>query len=537
MLAVPAPLKSCPKPSSVSNSGSLFSYPIIVKNEGMNLSKQEHITSTVLGSGIASLDEILRGGYTRNRLYLIEGSPGSGKTTLALQFLLEGVKNGESLLYITLSETAVELRAIAESHGWSLEGIHIHEVLPSEKILDPDEQYSIFHPTDVEMGVTTKAILNMIDEIKPTRMVLDSLSELRLLASNPLIYRRQVLAFKQFITSRFCTTLFLDDRTSSDGDLQVRSIAHGVLSLRRITTDYGGIRRRLEVIKYRGVAFREGLHDYRIRYGGLAIFPRLIAAESRESFVQRQFSSGIDELDSLLGGGLEEGTSTLIVGPPGTGKSTLAAQFVLACLQQGNNAAMFVFEESVSNMLNRADNLGVGLRTYWTQENLIINQIDPAQLTPGEFMHKVCRAADAGAKVVVIDSLNGFLNAMPSEKLLGTHMHELLTYLGQRGVITILVGVQQGMLSNMSSGIDASYLADNVILMRYFEAYGEVQQAISIFKKRGSGHERTIRKIEITEQGIQIGCALRQFHGILTGVPTYTGEKQSQVDKDAVGND
>lgn len=501
----------------------------------MNLSIQEKsISNAFLKSGIEALDEILRGGFTRNRLYLIEGSPGSGKTTLALQFLLEGVRQGESLLYITLSETATELHAIAEAHGWSLNGIHIHEVLPSERILDPDEQYSIFHPSDVEMGATTKAVLNMIDEIKPTRLVLDSLSELRLLASNPLIYRRQVLAFKQFITSRSCTTLFLDDRTSSDGDLQVRSIAHGVLSLRRMTTDYGGIRRRLEIIKYRGVAFREGLHDYRILYGGLAIFPRLIAAETRSFSSQLQFSSGIDELDSLLGGGLEEASSTLIVGPPGTGKSTLAAQFVMACLLRGNLASMFIFEESVSNMLNRSDNLGIDLRSYVHDKKLFINQIDPAQLTPGEFIHKVCCAADAGSKIVVIDSLNGFLQAMPSEKLLGTHMHELLTYLGQRGVITILVGVQQGMLSNMSSGMDASYLADNVILLRYFEAYSEVQQAISVFKKRGSGHERTIRRMEIGMGGIKIGPVLRQFHGILSGVPKLI---HAQPDKNFSGKE
>lgn len=486
------------------------------------MSTQNNLTGSFLASGISTLDEILRGGFTRDRLYLIEGSPGSGKTTLALQFLLDGVKRGESLLYITLSETAVELRTVAAAHGWSLDGIHIHEVLPSESILNPDQQYSIFHPSDVETGVTTKAILNVVDTIKPTRLVLDSLSELRLLASNPLIYRRQVLAFKQFITSRSCTTLFLDDRTSSDSDLQVRSIAHGVISLKRMTTDYGGIRRRMEVIKYRGVAFREGLHDYKIQHGGVVVYPRLIAAESREYFQQKQFASGLPELDSLLGGGIEEGSSTLISGPPGTGKSTLAAQFVSACLKQHFRAAMFLFEESASNLLNRSDSLGIDLRSHLATGELVLDQVDPAQLTPGEFVHAVCRAADNGAKVVVIDSLNGFLQAMPSEKLLSTHMHELLTYLGQRGVITLLIGVQQGMLGgSMASGVDASYLADNVILLRYFESAGEVQQAISIFKKRGSQHERTIRRMSITSDGIHIGPTLRQFHGILTGVPKF----------------
>lgn len=499
------------------------------------MSLQNNMTNAFLGSGIAALDGILRGGFTRDRLYLIEGSPGSGKTTLALQFLLEGRRQGESLLYITLSETAVELSAVAAAHGWSLEGIHIHEVLPSESVLNPAEQYSIFHPSDVEMGTTTKTILDIVDTIKPTRLVLDSLSELRLLASNPLIYRRQVLAFKQFITSRACTTLFLDDLTSSDGDLQIRSIAHGVIALKRVATDYGGIRRKLEVIKYRGVAFREGLHDYKIEHGGLVVFPRLVAADSREFFPQPQFASGINGLDSLLGGGIEEGSSTLIAGPPGTGKSTLSAQFVFSCLQQNYKAAMFLFEESVSNMLNRSDSLGIDVRSYLDKGELFIQQVDPAQMTPSEFVHAVCNAADDGVKVVVIDSLNGFLQAMPSEKLLSTHMHELLTYLGQRGIMTLLIAVQQGMLGgNMASGVDASYLADNVILLRYFELHGEVKQAISVVKKRGSAHERTIRQISVTSTGVHIGPVLRQFHGILTGVPKIIGDR---INKDDSLND
>lgn len=482
--------------------------------------QQNPSTTSFLSSGIAGLDAILRGGFTRDRLYLLEGAPGSGKTTLALQFLLEGARRGERVLYVTLSETAVELRAVAEAHDWSLDGIHIHEVLPSESILDPQEQYSIFHPSDVESGTVTKGILGIVGELAPSRVVLDSLSELQLLAADQLMYRRQVLAFKQFFASRSCTTLFLDDRTASDGDLQVRSIAHGVISLERMATDYGGIRRRLEIVKYRGVAFREGLHDYKIEQGGIAVYPRLVAADTRETAVARQFASRLPELDALLGGGIEEGSSTLIAGPPGTGKSTLAAQFVDSCLAQGHQAAMFVFEESAGNLLKRAECLGMRLRPHLADGRLSLRQIDPAQLTPGEFVHQVCRAADGGARVVVIDSLNGFLQAMPNEKLLATHMHELLTYLGQRGVVTLLVGVQQGMLgSNMTTSVDASYIADNVILMRYFEAGGEVQQAISVFKKRGSQHERTIRRISITEEGIRIGPVLRHFHGILTGVP------------------
>jgi circadian clock protein KaiC len=495
------------------------------------MKKQNNSSHTFLSSGIVGLDDVLRGGFTSDRLYLIEGSPGSGKTTLALQFLLDGARRGESVLYITLSETEVELRAVAEAHGWSLDGLLIHEVLPSESILDPAEQYSIFHPTDVEMGTMTRGVLSIVEKTKPTRVVLDSLSELQLLASNALVYRRQVLALKQFFASRSCTVLFLDDRTENAGDLQVRSIAHGVVSLERMSTDYGGIRRRLEIIKYRGIAFREGLHDYKIQHGGLVVFPRLIAAESREVLVRRQFATGLDELDSLLGGGIEEGSSTLIAGPPGTGKSTLAAQFVSCSLKQGHRAAMFVFEESSSNFLNRAEALGINLRPHLRDETLLLRQVDPAQLTPGEFIHIVCRTADEGAKVVVIDSLNGFMQAMPNEKMLANHMHELLTYLGQRGVVTLLIGVQQGMLGgNMSTNVDASYLADNVVLLRYFEADGAVQQAISIFKKRGSGHERTIRPFTIEADGIHVGAVLHQFRGILTGVPQLvddTGRKDS----------
>ncbi|WDZ94517.1 ATPase domain-containing protein [Herbaspirillum sp. WKF16] len=480
-------------------------------------------SNSFLSTGVAGLDDVLRGGLTRDRLFLIEGSPGAGKTTLALQFLMEGARQGEPVLYITLSETSVELQAVAQAHGWSLEGISIHEVLPSESILNPDEQYSIFAPSDVEMGTTTKEILSVVERLKPTRVVLDSLSELQLLASNPLVYRRQVLAFKQFFASRACTTLFLDDRTASDGDLQVRSIAHGVISLERMATDYGGTRRRLEIIKYRGIAFREGLHDYKIQYGGLLVFPRLIAAETRESLVPVQFSSGIAELDQMLGGGIEEGSSTLIAGPPGVGKSTLAAQFIDSCLKRGLQSSLFLFEESTSNLLNRADSLGFSLRAGVQDGRMNVHQIDPAQLTPGEFVHLVCRAADAGAKVVVIDSLNGFMQSMPNEKLLAIHMHELLTYLGQRGVVTILIGVQQGMLgSNMSTSMDATYLSDNVLLLRYFESQGEVQQALSVFKKRGSAHERTIRRMTISSQGVHIGPVLKQFHGILTGVPKLT---------------
>lgn len=491
---------------------------------------QKSSTAAVLSTGIAGLDHILGGGLTPERVYLIEGEPGTGKTTTGLQFLVEGARQGESVVYITLAETHEELQGVAESHGWSLEGLHIHEVLPSENLLQPEAQYTMFHPSEVEMGATLRKILTVIEEYKPARVVIDSLSELQLLADTPLRYRRQVLALKQFFGSRACTVMLLDDRTAAGVDLQVRSIAHGVITLEQSVKDYGSERRRIRVVKYRGRAFRGGMHDYDIQFGGLRVFPRLVAAESRVITQREQLKSGIRALDDLLGGGLEEGTSTLIAGPPGTGKSSLSAQFVAAASQRGQPSAMFLFEEATSNLLNRADGLGMPVRQHYDSGLLRIQQIDPAELSPGEFASAVCKAADDGARVVVIDSINGYLNAMPDERFLTTHLHELLTYLGQRGVVTILVGVQQGMLGGqMSTAVDASYLADNVMMLRYFEHDGEVKQAVSVFKKRGSLHERTIRQFSLSSSGIEVGAVLRGFRGILTGVPVYVGESASIV--------
>ncbi|MDO9405896.1 MAG: ATPase domain-containing protein [Polaromonas sp.] len=483
-----------------------------------------------LSTGIAGLDNILGGGLTRNRIYLIEGEPGTGKTTTGLQFLLEGAKQGESVVYITLAETLEELVSVGESHGWSMDGIHVHEVLPSENLLNPETQYTMFHPSEVEMGTTTQLILSVIEARKPTRVVIDSLSELQLLADTPLRYRRQVLALKQFFTSRACTVMLLDDRTANGIDLQVRSIAHGVIALEQSVKDYGAERRRVRVVKYRGMAFRGGMHDYDIQYGGLEVYPRLVAAESRTALKGEQLKSGIDALDDLLGGGLEEGMSTLIAGPPGTGKSSLASQFVAAAAQRGERTAMFLFEEAANNLLNRTDGLRMNLRRHHESGLLTIQQIDPAELSPGEFTAAVCKQADDGAKVIVIDSLNGYLNAMPDERFLSTHLHELLTYLGQRGVVTILVAVQQGMLGgNMSTTLDASYLADNVMLLRYYEYDGEIRQAVSVFKKRGSMHERTIREFSMSPAGIHVGSALKGFRGILTGVPVHVTERQNEL--------
>lgn len=494
------------------------------------MQEQNTLTTNFLSAGVPGLDEVLAGGLTRDRLYLVEGEPGTGKTTLALQFLLDGLRQGESTLYVTLAETAIELRSVAQSHGWDMDNIHIEEIIPDESALDPEQQYTIFHPTEIELGNTTQRILAAVDQYRPRRMVLDSLSELQLLAGSPLRYRRQVLALKQYLSSRNCTTIFLDDRTALSTDLQVRSVAHAVLTLELSDQAYGAERRRLRVVKYRGVAFRGGAHDYKILRGGLQVYPRLVAAESRDDGGRRQLSSGLAQLDALMGGGLEEGMSTLITGPSGTGKSSLASQFVHAATLRGEQCAMFLFEEARHNMLLRSANLGLDLSGAIARQLLSVQQVDPAELAPGEFAHAVMQAVENGARMVVIDSLNGYLNAVPDERFLIIYLHELLTWLGQRGVVSIIVGVQTGMLGgNMANNVDASYLADNVILLRYFEASGEVRQAISVFKKRGSAHERTLRRFEVSPGGLKVGPVLNEFHGVLTGVPTYHGGGEPQA--------
>ena len=485
---------------------------------------------TSISTGVTGLDNVLCGGLTPERLYLIEGLPGTGKTTLALKFLMEGVQNGETVLYITLSETLNELTAVAASHGWSLEGIHVHEVIPTEDLLDPAQQHTLFHPSEVELGDTTRDISSIVERLKPTRIVIDSLSELRLLASNPLRYRRQVLAYKQFFTKRNCTVLMLDDRPDGH-DMQIRSIAHGVIALEQVTQEYGSEKRQLRVVKLRGVQFKGGAHDYEIQKGGLVVYPRLVAMYSRALLKNlHQLSSGLTPMDEMLGGGLEEGTSTIITGAPGTGKSSLAAQFVAAAIKRGQNAAMFVFEESATLLVNRTKAINIDLLSPLDNGQLIIQQIDPAEMSPGQFTHTVCDAVQKrNARVVVIDSLNGYLNAMPNERFLTIHLHELLTYLGQQGVVTILVGVHAGMIGNiMSSAGETSYLADNVILLRHFEYHGEVRQAISVFKKRAGRHERSIREFSISDKGIQVGHSLHDFHGVLTGVPTYEGKELNE---------
>jgi circadian clock protein KaiC len=485
----------------------------------------------VAPTGIPGLDDVLAGGLTRNRLFLVEGMPGTGKTTLALQVLRTAAARGEPVLYVTLSETDEELRAVAASHGWTLDGIALQELIPSEDSLDPEQQYTLFHASEVELGATIKEIFATVARLNPTCVVFDSLSELRLLSGSALRYRRQILALKQFFASRGCTAVLLDDLTATDQDLQTQSIAHGVIRLEQTHPDYGSERGRLRVVKYRGIQFRGGYHDYHIERGGLRVFPRLVAAEHRQVTGRRRLASDVRELDALLGGGLEEGTSTLIVGAAGTGKSTLAAQFATAAGGRGQHAALFTFDENPATLLSRCEGLGIGLAAQMDAGRVTIQQVDPAELTPGEFTNRIREAVDRQASMVVIDSLNGYLNAMPGERFLTIQLHELLMFLGQQGVATILVAAHHGLIgSQMHTPVDASYLADAVILLRYFETAGEVRQAISVVKKRGGRHERTIREFQLGDGGIRVGEPLRDFRGILTGVPVYEGPPRSFTD-------
>lgn len=480
----------------------------------------------VISTGVAGLDDVLNGGLRRNRAYLLEGVPGSGKTTLAMQFLRAAVSRGEPVLYVTLSETGEELRAAAASHGLTLDGITLREIVPSEEALDPGEASTMFHLSEVELAATTQQVLTDIERLHPTCVVIDSLSELRLLSGSPLRYRRQILAMKQYFNRRGCTALLLDDLTASDHDTHIHSIAHCVIVLEQMNPEYGADRRRLRVRKFRGVAFRSGYHDYAVRTGGIEVYPRLIAAEHRTATARAKMESGIPEIDALLGGGVEQGTSTLIVGAAGTGKSTLAAQFAAAAATRGQKSALYVFDESPFTLTTRAAELSVPLASAVESGMVNIRQIDPAELSPGELTHAIRVAVEQDdVKLVVIDSLNGYLNAMPEERFLSVQLHELLTYLGQRNVATILVCAHSGLLgAQMSTPVDASYLADAVVLLRYFESRGEVRQALSVMKKRGSRHERTIREFGFHNGRISVGKALREFRGVLTGVPVYEGD-------------
>jgi circadian clock protein KaiC len=475
---------------------------------------------SICSTGITGLDDILRGGLPRNRFYLVQGDPGVGKTTLALQYLLEGVRANERSLYITLSETNEELAAVATSHGWTLDAIAIFELSAMEQQLSSPLPNTIFHPFEVELTQTTKLILNEIEKVNPVRVVFDSLSEMRLLAQDPLRYRRQMLSLKQYFAGRKCTVLLLDDKTS-DVDHQVESIAHGVIALERSSPEYGVTRRKLEVIKLRGVNFRGGKHDYNINTGGLSVFPRLIAAEHFKPFKRTPCPSGIGALDKLLGGGLDRGTSTVLMGAAGCGKSNISAHYAVAAAERGEKVAMYLFDENLETCIDRAAGLGMNLR----HPNIVVRQVDPAELAPGEFAWTLRRAAEEeGVRVLVIDSLNGYLNAMTEERMLLLQLHELLSYLNKQGAVTILTLAQTGTTgSAMASPVDLTYLGDTVILLRFFEHAGAIKKAISVVKKRTGAHEQTIREMSFVGGKITIGKPLTEFRGIMTGTPSFTG--------------
>lgn len=472
-------------------------------------------------TGIPGLDDILGGGLLPFRLYLVDGDPGAGKTTLALQYLIEGQRRGEKCLYITLSETKEELLAGAGSHGWPLDGIEIVELVAQEGDLDADSQVTMYPAAETELHETTRRILDAVQQSNPQRVVFDSLSELRLLAQSSLRYRRQILALKQFFIGRKCTLILLDDRTSEGSDLHLQSIAHAVISLEQLAPVFGAARRRLRVIKFRGTDYRGGYHDFAIRKGGIKVFPRLVAAEHKEEFVQNQIKSGVTALDTLLGGGPDRGTSTLLMGPAGSGKSTIAIQYAVAAAERGDHAVIFAFDESVATLKARSRALGVKLNEGNGPGQVRLQQIDPAEMSPGEFTSVLRESVEEDqARVVVIDSLNGYMNAMPEEQYLTAQLHEVLTYLGRQGVTTLLVVAQHGVIgSNMAAPIDTSYLADSVVLLRYFEYAGKVKKAISVVKKRSGEHEESIRELRLSRDGIHLSEPLVQFRGILTGVP------------------
>jgi circadian clock protein KaiC len=475
----------------------------------------------VAATGIEGLDHILLGGFPRNHVYLLQGDPGVGKTTLGLQFLLEGVRHGEGALYLTLSETRDELHAVADSHHWDMTGVNVFEQLVGEQALD-EEDSTVFYPSEVELGQTIKAMLTEVDRLKPVRVVLDSLSEIRLLAQSTLRYRKQILALKQFFGNRHITVLFLDDRTAEVNDLQLQSVPHGVVELERYTPLYGNARRRLQLVKVRGLNFRDGYHDFSIKTGGIVVYPRIIAAEHPRYQDQERVPSGVAALDEMLGGGIDRGTSTLLMGPAGAGKSALSTQYTIGAALRGEKAAMFIFEESLSSLFNRSASLGMPLRELAEEGKILIRQVDPAQLQPGEFASLVRDAVERdGVRVLVIDSLNGYLNAVPEEKFLLLHLHELLSYLGQAGVATVLVFAQHGLVGSMHSVVDVSYLADTVILLRYFEAKGQIRKAVSIMKKRGGLHDTAIRDFTMSSRGLAIGAPLEDYRGVLTGTPSY----------------
>jgi circadian clock protein KaiC len=479
-----------------------------------------------IDTGISGLNEILHGGLPKHHLYLIEGNPGTGKTTLALQFLLAGIRAGEKVLYVTLSESEQELLQAVRSHGWPTESLLICEMAPPEEDLKPESQYTVFHPSEVELADTVEAIFRQVDDVQPQRLVFDSLSELRMLARDPLKFRRQILAIKRHLSGRNCTVLLLDDGTGEFGaDLQLQSIAHGVLKMEIVNRDYGVNRRRIQIAKLRGSAFREGFHDYTIEKDGVNIYPRLIAAEHKPGFERKFVPSGLQELDDLFRGGIHTGTSTLLIGPAGCGKSTIAFRYAYSSALRGEKAMIFTFDEGAATLLARAKDIGMDPEELTDPRKLEIQQIDPAELSPGQFVARVRRLVEEeDLRVIVVDSMNGLLNAMPNEQFLAMQFHELFSYLNQQGVASLITLAQHGVIGTvMNSPVDVSYLADTVLLFRYFERAGAIRQALSVVKKRSGPHERMIRELIFEEGTVRVGEPLTKFEGVLTGVPRFLG--------------
>ncbi len=482
-----------------------------------------------IDTGVTGLNNILAGGLPTGQMYLIEGQPGTGKTTLAMQFIAAGMRNGEKGLYVTLSESRSELEASAASHGWDLGQIPIAEFIPAEASLSPEQQYTVFHPSEVELAETVQKLTGLIEQEKPDRLVIDSLSELRLLAADTMRYRRQLLALKHFFLGRDTTVLLLDDRSAEGSDMQLQSIAHGVVRLEKMQRTYGVTRRQMEVMKLRGSAYREGLHDYTIARGGVVIYPRLIASEHDAPFDGERITSSIPRLDAMFGGGINRGSSTLLIGPSGSGKSTLAMIFAHAAARRGDRAIVYAFDEVLRTAQDRAEGLGLNVREEIAKGSLAMSQVNPAELSPGEFIWQIRRdVEEKDTRVVVIDSLNGFLISMPGERDLTLHLHELLAFLNQKGVVTFLIFTQHGLVGGMQTEVDVSYLSDTVVLLRYFETAGEIRQVIAVIKQRVGQHERTLRELRMSNRGVEIGEPLSSFKGVLTGIPDLTEDRSSK---------